>query len=79
MTSFGDRSRSAEGARVRTGTSLFTFPAVARPRGFPEGDRMIPQDDTHAAVKGILIGLTLAAGLYLCAALALVVVIGGGR
>lgn len=40
---------------------------------------MIPHDDTHAAVKGILIGLTFSLGLWLCAALALVVVIGGGR
>lgn len=36
-------------------------------------------DDPHAAVKGILVGLTLSLSVWLCAALALVVVIGGGR
>lgn len=31
------------------------------------------------AIKGILIGLTLSLGLWACAALAAIVVIGGGR
>ena len=35
--------------------------------------------DDLQSIKGILIGLTVSLGLWACAALALIVVIGGGR